>query len=152
MWVQIPSSLPIKILKIMKKIITLLSLMFLSLVSYSQKPMVGFTESDIKSYNNIKFGTNKWEKKFESDFWYVCTVNPDYDLVSFYYFKYGETKNTLFVNATNDRDIASEIVKKLREDHIFLGNNKYFNKENGLTVHCIYHDEKEVFTFSYYFE
>jgi len=136
----------------MKKILILLSLMFLSLVSYSQKPMVGFNESDIKTYNRINFGTQSWDKDFKSDFWYLYTTNPNFNLGSFYFFKYGETKNSLFIHSTNDKDVASRIVKNLREDHMFIGNNKYFNKENGLTVHCVYHEENEMFTFTYYFE
>jgi len=136
----------------MKKLFTFLFLMIISIVSYGQKPMVGFTEDDIKTYNRIQNETFFWDKIYESNIWCLWTKHQTLDLMSFYVFEYGKNKNTMFVNATKDDELALIILDKIREDCVFLGNDRYFNKDNGLTVKCEYNQSEKSFMFKWFFE
>jgi hypothetical protein len=72
--------------------------------------------------------------------------------MSFYVFEYGKNKNTMIVNATKDDELALIILDKIREDCVFLGNDRYFNKDNGLTVKCEYNQSEKSFMFKWRFE
>ena len=74
----------------MKKLITTLMLMGITTICLAQKPMVGFTEDEIKTYNKIQFSTVYWDKTYESEIWCLWTKHTSFDLMSFYVFKYGE--------------------------------------------------------------
>ncbi len=128
----------------MKKLITTLMLMGITTICLAQKPMVGFTEDEIKTYNKIEFSTASWDKTYESEIWCLWTKHTSFDLMSFYVFKYGETKNVMFTNATQDDEMALLILDQVRENSVYKGDNKYYDKKTGLTVECKYDKNKNI--------
>jgi hypothetical protein len=136
----------------MKKLITTLMLMGITTICLAQKPMVGFTENEIKTYNKIEFSTASWDKTYESEIWCLWTKHTSFDLMSFYVFKYGETKNVMFTNATQDDEMALLILNQVRENSVYMGDNKFYDKKTGLTVECKYDKNKNIFMFNYSFE
>ena len=134
----------------MKKLIATLTLMVITTICSAQKPMVGFTEDEIKAVNRIEFSTLNWETTYEKDIWLLLTKNERFNLVSVYTFTYGNPSNVMFTHATQKGEVALVFLDKIKETYIQIANNKFYHIESKMTVECSYDKEKNIFTFHYY--
>jgi hypothetical protein len=132
----------------MKKLLTLL-LMLTTFSVVAQKPMVDFTVTEIKERNRLEFGTTQWERINMEEYWCIYTVHPEYDFMSMYFFKWGQTRNVMCTQSTKSDDIAREMFRKIIETHHNLGDNKYL-AANGLLVDYAYQDDISTHRFMYY--
>ena len=49
----------------------------ISFVAFGQKPMVGFTVTEIKQRNRLEFGTTQWERINMDEYWTIYTTHPE---------------------------------------------------------------------------
>lgn len=134
--------------KTMKKLLIIL-LMLLSSTAFAQKPMVGFTVTEIKERNRLEFGTTNWKRLNQSDYWVIYTVDPNFDLMTMYFFKWGGTENIMCAQSTKSDDIAREMLTRIIETHHNLGDNHYKNN-NGIVVHYKWQSNIETHQFMYF--
>jgi len=62
----------------MKKIVLLFMISLISFVAFGQKPMVGFTVTEIKQRNRLEFGTTQWERINMDEYWTGGYLSGDY--------------------------------------------------------------------------
>ena len=84
----------------MKKLLITLFVL-LSSTAFAQKPMVGFTVTEIKERNRLEFGTTNWERLNQSDYWTIYTVHPKFDLMTMYFLSGVELKILCAPNQPN---------------------------------------------------
>lgn len=118
----------------MKKIIlSLLFLLIFSTISYSQKPMIGFTEDLIKKINKDEFGYNlKFNKDYFEEFWVLHTQYLG--IVCIYYFEYGAKENFLFIQIHDDMEIAEQLYNTIKKNHISLSNYLFYEERTSLYI------------------
>ena len=117
----------------MKKLLIILFVL-LSSTAFAQKPMVGFTVTEIKERNRLEFGTTNWERLNQiQDEYYIQSKNQ-IDLMTMYFFKWGGTENIMCAQSTKSDDVAREMLTRIIETHHNLGDNHYENN-NGIVVH-----------------
>lgn len=132
----------------MRKLIILLSVLFSSTL-FAQKPMVSFTPTEIKERNRLEFGTTEWKKQNLEEFWTLYTVDPDFDLMTMYFFRYGSLKNEMCSQFTKSDDLAIAMLSRIIETHHNLGDNKYLS-DGGIMVHYKWEDDLKTHRFMYY--
>lgn len=132
----------------MKKLLITLFVL-LSSTAFAQKPMVGFTVTEIKERNRLEFGTINWERLNQSEYWVIYTVDPNFDFMTMYFFKWGGTENIMCTQATKSDDIARAMLTRIIETHDNLGDNSYKNN-NGLVVQYKWQSDTETHQFMYF--
>jgi hypothetical protein len=134
--------------KNMKKLLTLL-LLTLSSVAFAQKPMVGFTITEIKERNRIEFKTTNWERINMEKYWCIYTIHPNYDLMSMYFFEWGKSSNVMCTQTTKSDEVARAMLRRIIDTHHNLGENKYLN-ESGVLVDYSWQEDLKAHRFMYY--
>ena len=132
----------------MKKLLITLFVL-LSSTAFAQKPMVGFTVTEIKERNRLEFGTINWERLNQAEYWVIYTVHPKFDLMTMYFFKWGGTENIMCTQATKSDDIARAMLTRIIETHHNLGDNSYKNN-NGLVVQYKWQSDMETHQFMHF--
>jgi len=132
----------------MKKFILTILLSLTTFVVFGQKPMVSFTVPEIKERNRMQFGTTEWETIQQKDYWVIYTVR--HELMSMYFFKWGEIKNFMCTQATNSDELAREMYGIIINTYHNLGDNKFLHKENNLLVQYKYDEDLKSHSFLYF--
>ena len=130
----------------MKKLLIILCVLFSSTL-FAQKPMVGFTQEEIKHRNRLEFKITEWDVIKQDEYWTMYTVSPYLDMTTFYFFRYGGTENFLASHATKDDDVAVRLYQSIMKSHHHLGNNKFLSKESNLL--CEYNFDKKTGSHSF---
>lgn len=133
----------------MKQLLIIL-LVLLSSMSFAQKPMVGFTQEEIKHRNRLEFKITEWDVIRQDEYWVMYTASPYLDLTTFYFFRYGGTKNFLASHSTKDDDVAVRLYHSIMKSHHHLGDNKFLNKENNLICEYNFYQETSTHSFIYF--
>lgn len=119
----------------MKKIILIITLFIgISKISYSQKPMIGFTKEEIINENIREYGNFNYiiEKIEDDNFWVLyCEYETHY---SVYYFENINYKNVLFTHFIRDEDLAESIYTIIRLQSLMLGDN-FFKEDSGMYIY-----------------
>ena len=133
----------------MKKLVLLFMISLISFVAFGQKPMVGFTVTEIKQRNRLEFGTTQWERINMDEYWTIYTTHPEVDLMSMYFFRWGQTKNVMCSQTTKSDNVAREMLSQIIDTYHNLGENRYLN-DNGLVVHYKYEKDLGAHQFMYF--
>jgi len=133
----------------MKKLLLLFMISLISFTAYGQKPMVGFTITEIKQRNRLEFGTTEWERINTDEYWTIYTNHPKFDLMSMYFFKWGDVKNIMCTQTTKSENVAREMLSRIIDTHHNLGENTFLS-ESGLIVQYKYENELRAHRFMYF--
>jgi hypothetical protein len=117
-------------------------------VASAQKPILGYTIEQIKTYNRMEFGTTQWDNYIKNDFYVLETYLPQLEVGTLYFFRLNGDINIMCGHTTKNRVSASLIFDKIKEATINIGNGEYYNPNDGITVKCNYSDG--VYTFLFY--
>jgi hypothetical protein len=118
----------------MKKIILFfLFLLGFSTVSYSQQPMIGIDESTIIKLNRDQFGyDHDFDKDYTREYWVLYT---DYlGILCLYYFNYGNNKNILFAQISDDVDYVKSLYAEIKKNHVSLSETLFYEKRTELYI------------------
>lgn len=132
----------------MKKFILTILVCLTSSISFAQKPMVSFSPTEIKERNRLQFGTENWETIKQTEYWVMYTIRNE--LMTMYFFKWGENKNFMCTQTTHSDDFATKLFKSIVNSHHHLGDNKFLNKENNLMVQYQYDEDLKSHSFLYF--
>jgi hypothetical protein len=134
----------------MKK--TLLLLILLPFFGFSQKAMVGFTSTEIRERNRLEFETkdSDWETIKSDDYWCLHLENKDYELMTFYFFFWGEKTNFLCSHVTHSSLTAEAFMENYKKTHIRLGEGKFLTPDKTLLIDYKYNTENGTHSFNYY--
>ena len=139
----------------MKTIITSL-MMFFSVMAFAQKPMVGFTPTEIKQRNYLESNTSydSWGVDEGDGFYMLYTEVPNINGYAYYYFANGAEINYLssliMYNYDSYKNIKSETIKGcVRQSggwykHTGSGLYIYFQIADG--------DRKKIYSILYTYE
>jgi hypothetical protein len=133
----------------MKKLLIILCVLFSSTL-FAQKPMVGFTQEEIKHRNRLEFKITEWDVIRQDEYWVMYTVSPYLNMTTFYFFRYGGTKNFLASHSTQDDDVAVRLYQSVMKSHHHLGDNKFLSKENNLICQYNFYKETGSHSFIYF--
>jgi hypothetical protein len=129
----------------------LLLLLFIGGNAAAQKPMVGYTIEQIKSYNQVEFGTHFWEYRNVPEFIVLSTNVESAEIQTFYYFRHGEDKNVMCAHATKNNITARLLAESVAENSVWVSTNKFYNKKSGLVTEYEYL-ESGIHSFLFYQE
>ncbi len=117
-------------------------------VASAQKPIVGYTIDQIKTYNRMEFGTTQWNAYVKNDFYVLETYLSQLEVSTLYFFRLNEDINIMCGHTTKNRVSASLVFDKIKEATIDIGDDKYYYPNDDITVKCNYSDG--VYTFLFY--
>lgn len=120
----------------MKTIITSL-MMFFSVMTFAQKPMVGFTPAEIKQQNYLEFSTSydSWNIDKGDGFYMLYTEVPSVRGYSYYYFVNGAELNYRSALIMFDYDSYKYIKSKTIDGCVYQSNGWYKQTNSGLYVY-----------------
>lgn len=133
----------------MKNFLIILLLLLCNL-SFAQKPIVGFTEDEIITYNRMEFGTSNFKRSIKGDFYVLETKYESLELITLYFFRPGYEKNILCGHSTINNITARIILQEIRSNSTYLGNNSYRDYRTGLDMDYSYSDGVHSFLFYKY--
>ena len=120
----------------MKTIITSL-MMFFSVMAFAQKPMIGFTPTEIKQRNYLEVGTSydSWNVDEADGFYMLYTEVPEIDGYAYYYFANGAELNYLSTLIMYDYDSYKYVKSNTIKASVYQSNGWYKQTSSGLFVY-----------------
>lgn len=123
-------------------------LLFVSVeVASAQKPILGYTIEQIKTYNRMEFGTTRWDAYIKNDLYILETYLPALEMGTLYFFRMQDDVNIMCGHTTTNKISASLVFDKIKESTIRIGEGKYYYSNDGITVKCSYSDGAYIFLF-----
>ena len=139
----------------MKTIITSL-MMFFSVMAFAQKPMIGFTPTEIKQRNYLEVGTSydSWNVDEADGFYMLYTEVPEIDGYAYYYFANGAEANYLSTLIMYDYDSYKNIKSKTIKGCVRQPNGWYKHTGSGLYIYfqTTVKDGKTLYSILYMYE
>ena len=139
----------------MKTIITSL-MMFFSVMAFAQKPMVGFTPTEIKQRNYLESGTsyNSWDVDEGDGFYMLYTEIPSVNGYVYYYFANGAEINYLSALVMYDYNSYKDIKSKTIKGCVRQSNGWYKHTSSELYIYfqTADGDGKKIYSILYTYE
>lgn len=133
----------------MKNFLIILLLLLCNL-SFAQKPIVGFTEDEIITYNRMEFGTSNFKRSMEKGFYVLETKYESLELITLYFFRPGHEQNIMCGHSTQNNNTARIILQEIRSNSTYLGKGSYRDYRTGLDVDYSYSEGAHLFLFYKY--
>jgi len=82
-------------------------LLFVSVeVASAQKPILGYTIEQIKTYNRMEFGTTRWNAYIKNDLYILETYLPALEMGTLYFFRMQDDVNIMCGHTTTNKNIC----------------------------------------------